>query len=109
MDEEIKEILDYLDYGVNSLSISKPPFKIGYDDIKKLLDYITNLQQENERLKNIPIMDFTSDVYQELEDYKSRIDKAIEYIEKTQEGYVSELKLLDILRGEDKFKELEDV
>lgn len=31
-----------------------------------------------------------------------RIDKAIEYIEKTQEGYVSELKLLDILRGEDK-------
>lgn len=51
MNNEIKEILDYLDYGVNSLSISKPPFKIEYEDIKKLLDYITNLQQENKILK----------------------------------------------------------
>ena len=49
MNNEIKEILDYLDYGVNSLSISKPPFKIEYEDIKKLLDYITNLQEQNQK------------------------------------------------------------
>ena len=53
MNNEIKEILDYLDYGVNSLSISKPPFKIEYEDIKKLLDYITNLQQELEKTDSI--------------------------------------------------------
>ena len=53
MNNEIKEILDYLDYGVNSLSISKPPFKIEYEGIKKLLDYITNLQQENKKQKEV--------------------------------------------------------
>ena len=53
MNNEIKEILDYLDYGVNSLSISKPPFKIEYEYIKKLLDYITNLQQENKKQKEV--------------------------------------------------------
>ena len=53
MNNEIKEILDYLDYGVNSLSISKPPFKIEYEDIKKLLDYITNLKQENKKQKEV--------------------------------------------------------
>lgn len=53
MNNEIKEILDYLDYGVNSLSISKPPFKIEYEDIKKLLDYITNLQQQCKKQKEV--------------------------------------------------------
>lgn len=53
MNNEIKEILDYLDYGVNSLSISKPPFKIEYEDIKKLLDYITNLQEQNQKYKEV--------------------------------------------------------
>ena len=46
--------------------------------------YVKHLQQENEKLKNIiehkPFFDFTIDIYDELEDYKSRIEKAVEYI-----------------------------
>lgn len=53
MNNEIKEILDYLDYGVNSLSISKPPFKIEYEDIKKLLEYISNLQNQVQKQKEV--------------------------------------------------------
>ena len=53
MNNEIKEILDYLDYGVNSLSISKPPFKIEYEDIKKLFDYIANLEQQCKKQKEV--------------------------------------------------------
>ena len=52
MKDEIKEILDYLkdkddyieDYGYEYKRIS-------LEDTKVLLDYITNLQKENEKLK----------------------------------------------------------
>ena len=89
MNNEIKEILDYLDYGVNSLSISKPPFKIEYEDIKKLLDYITNLQQELEKTEECrdellevnDVMRKLKERYQhEKHIYKIRIEKAIEIL-----------------------------
>lgn len=106
MTEEIKEILDKLKslvYDDYCLEFSVD--YIGRKEEKALLDYITNLQQlyENglkvnqnshkyitelemnnailkEELKNRPIVDFTFDVYKELEDYKSRCEKAVEYI-----------------------------
>ena len=50
---------------------------------------VLDLIKENERLKDIiehkPFFDFTADIYDELEDYKSRIEKAVEYIENAQE------------------------
>ena len=63
------------------------------DEIKKiLLDYITNLQQENERLKednkeeikiNYMFVSKCDSLNVQLQDYKSRIEKAVEYIENT--------------------------
>ena len=64
----------------------------------ELLDCITNLQQENERLKeeNKHIFANVNDDqllrsnamnYAEAKDYKSRIDKAIEYIKRLDKDY----------------------
>lgn len=82
MKDEIKEILEqYLD------SIISYPFQ--KKDKEYILDYITNLQEENE--KNKEYSEFykdMSDKWKELsgvfkkscEDYKTRNEKAIEYI-----------------------------
>lgn len=69
MNDEIKEILDYFQKDVDKYEESKKYLmeKYGYDEetidnifqhkrhinTKKLLDYISNLQQENARLKEI--------------------------------------------------------
>ena len=69
MNDEIKEILDYFQKDVDKYEESKKYLmeKYGYDEetidniyqhkrhinTKKLLDYITNLQQENARLKEM--------------------------------------------------------
>lgn len=76
MTEEIKEILDNLElvskkqYGVEEL----------FDDdmIGILYNYITNLQQENERLKedNLLIKSANKLVSDNLHNYKSRCEKA---------------------------------
>lgn len=115
MNDEIKEILNKLQYGFCS--------ELTYE---KLLDYITNLQQENERLKkdnkilkqnNINEVlrnDFDMCVkdlkkankkIEKLEDYKSRIEKAIEYIkEKARNNcWIDQFEasdLIKLLRGE---------
>ena len=79
MNDEIKEILEALD------NTACCPY---HDDMcKKAKNYITNLQQENE-------------------DYKSRCEKAIEYINKNKHlnWYVESLftdELLNILNGGD--------
>lgn len=107
MKDEIKEILDkpkilMLSYG-NYISL---------DDYVKLKDYITNLQEENERLKeeNKRIFSHVNDDellisnamnYAEAQDYKSRIDKALEYIEENC-GADNRLQLKIILQGSDK-------
>lgn len=116
MTEEIKEIIDYLIDEECTRRIKC----ITIEESKQLLDYITNLQQENEKLKqtlhnitingveeeNTTVLDLINEnkklkecycnrtdctgrikdskkydsVYQEKEDYKSRCEKAIEYI-----------------------------
>lgn len=75
MKDEIKEILDKLN--------NKAEHYILYDyETHLLLDYITNLQEENEILKenaihNDKVVDKAK--WNEML-YKSRIEKAIEYI-----------------------------
>lgn len=110
MTEGIKEILDKLKYIVdfpiiehdasfNSDNVEESVCLLISNECQLLLDYITNLQQENERLKE----DIRQDKVQfecfelaqecdnrqdkidlltnQLKDYKSRCEKAIEYIE----------------------------
>lgn len=107
MNNEIKEILEYLkdknDY-IEDFGISYKRIHIDNGDLKTLLDYITNLQQENEtRQQDINNLTYQlAKIKQENErlkeyyelmvqfneknldrfcDYKSRCEKAIEYIE----------------------------
>lgn len=112
MKDEIKEILE-IHIKANCELLPK--------NQKKVLDCITNLQEENERVSNL------YQTYEEAnglwikkyEDYKSRCEKAIEYINKNkhlsmfadcrepEEDWNYELEinpreLLNILQGEDK-------
>ena len=82
MNNEIKEILDKC-----------TPFLFG-DEVDKLTDYITNLQQELEKTEECrdellevnDVMRKLKERYQhEKHIYKIRIEKAIEYIKKVQE------------------------
>ena len=80
MKDEIKEILEK----PNVYSFNDECY-LYFGDYNKLKDYITNLQQENERLKeNLQQekKDFkeANDYCFELKDYKSRCEKAVEYI-----------------------------
>ena len=103
MKDEIKEILD-------KLKSNNYPFGIATIDINKLEDYITNLQEENRILKenaehNDKVVDKAK--WNEMI-YKSRNEKAIEYIKQQDMKYygaVVENKMkiiLNILQGEDK-------
>lgn len=86
MSDEIKEILDNLknenNYQVdcNDGSAFKELFA---NEINLLLDYITNLQEENKELNddNIWWNNRFKAVERDNRDYKSRNKKAIEYIE----------------------------
>lgn len=130
MKDEIKETIDY----VFSLAYGEC-FSDEREDIKKAEDYITNLQEENKRLKEL------CDKYEEehstrfndwvfdkrenerlkeinkeqanhliskdnlsYEDYKSRNEKAIEYIGNGNIGIPRKTrnKFISILKGEDK-------
>ena len=100
MKDEIKEILDKLKNIEDYLSFSKA---------SELLDYITNLQEENRQTKLL------KERYQlEKENYKSRNEKAIEYIHNHQLVFELSSKkqiqywfdmfyedLLNILKGDD--------
>ena len=105
MKDEIKEIREY---------IKCPQFGDDYygkwgalrldqrKKIKDLLDYITNLQEENERVSNLyKTYEEANDLWiKKCEDYKQRIDKAIEYIN-THYLNANEPELLNILNGDD--------
>jgi len=72
MNEEIKDIIDYINDRV-----------IPNEKWEKIKDYITDLQEENDRLKdelkrlhNL----LNSQAYKDLDNYKSRIDKAIKLL-----------------------------
>ena len=107
--ENIKEILDkpkilMLSYG-NYISL---------DDYVKLKNYITNLQEENDFIKkdrNKLLRDY-SRLTILLEDYKKKIEKAVEYIKHAQnygtiaqvmphlKPYVNGDDLLNLLNGD---------
>lgn len=112
MTNKIKERIKYFKhYIVDNLSLD------AQDDFQKILDYITNLQEENERVSNL------YQTYEEAnglwikkyEDYKSRNEKAIEYIhnhqpvfELSSKGQIQKwfekeyyVELLNILNGGD--------
>ena len=138
MTEEIKEIskadkqlLDKIEYILGSeLSneeydkfynyfneIRKPNILIDIKDVESIKDYITNLQKENENLKeeNKRIFSRVNDDellisnamnYAELQDYKQRNEKAVEYIERkklitTEVTNGNIIYLLNILQGGD--------
>ncbi len=115
MNDEIKEIIE------SSRKIIKSNRENGFDriimlgdDIDKLLDYITNLQQENERLKeeNKHIFANVNDDellrsnamnWAEAQDYKSRIEKAIPMLKELN------IKLKGILNIGIDIKEISDI
>ena len=127
MNDEIKEILDRLEridhkeYSGGFEFADSSTFDEGcrcFEERKKLADYITNLQQENERLKAEEHF-FTECGFTNVEqlalcyvDYKSRIDKAINFINDNavykkvtinQQVYYNEYivnQALNILRGD---------
>ena len=71
MQEEIKEILEELKD--DKQMCSHCYYRIFKDDRDKLLDYITNLQEENERLNNI-IDELEKYFNEELENYTIEIE-----------------------------------
>ena len=100
MTEEIKEMF----YKLRSDDYYEKHYQqsVYYEkDLNKLENYITNLQKENEKLKeeNKRIFSRVNDDellisnamnYVELQDYKSRNKKAIEYIKKDTRWFDSE-------------------
>ena len=82
MNNEIKEILDRLlkyfkESNINDFGYEQDKL-ISYEEAQILLDYITNLQEENENLK-LSLKDRLK-YSDELDEKIERIDKAIEYI-----------------------------
>ena len=88
MNDEIRKILDKIqkckDYDDKALLIEQYGATL-------LLDYIINLQKENQKLKeiiehNLQSFYINSEMHKqtkdELSDYKSRVEKAVEYINK---------------------------
>ena len=117
MKDEIKEILEALK--LHNDIVKEYPLTLSIEEQKILLDYITNLQEENKRLKeiieNLTTMTVNGDRTQikntaqyKLDIYKSRNEKAIEYIKSYKNDYAPyELsdynirELLNILNGDD--------
>lgn len=77
MNDEIKEILEFKENADYK--------RLSCDEIAILRDYITNLQQENKELNdsNQWWNNRFNAVQRDYEDYKSRIEKAVEYMNNT--------------------------
>lgn len=115
-DEILNKLLEYFKKSnINDFGYEKDKL-ISYKEAQLLLDYITNLQEENERLKEkIDILksnfeveiDDCEDYKKWYRDYKSRCEKAIEYIKQQDMKYygaVVETKMgiiLHILGGDE--------
>ena len=110
MNNEIKEILDDLGNKNNYIEEFGCQYKrISLYDCFQLLDYITNLQEENVLIKSVNKL-----VSEKIQEYKQRIDGAIEYIKQRTEfgeynyAFPSVLnqdevrKIRNILQGSDK-------
>lgn len=136
MNDEIKEILAYFEKYVKITYMHDSEPMLNWKDLKIVLDYITNLQQENERLEQIYTDEYNlrhklslelsiekdktlelshhlslysseETMLKQIDDYKSRIEKAVEYILNRElvdepENYVLNGKeLLNILNGKE--------
>lgn len=88
-DDEIKQLLIQLEYFIDEDYDYYNDFELNQNQTKQLLDYITNLQHENERLLkqledvSLDEANIRADLMLEQVDYKARCEKAIEYIQKT--------------------------
>lgn len=87
MTQEIKRILKNTRRTIQISPSRRYVELFNKEDIQTLLDYITNLQQENERLKedNLLIKNANKLVSDNLHNYKSRCQKANEWIHKHQQ------------------------
>lgn len=104
MTEEIKEMLHCIEMNCKHNKCFGG-VKLDEEDCKLLLNYITNLQQENKELDRMCEIYSKSLYNAELTEYKSRIDKAIEYIDKHTDfvvGMINAQEVKDILEGGDK-------
>ena len=113
--DEIKKILDRLEkigfYASVPKELAYMTTNITPQECKTILDYITNLQQENERLKeeNKYLDELRNANYSSWQDSLSRIEKAVEYIKEDYERNQEVIeycsfdefykKLLNILNG----------
>ena len=106
MKDDIKETLEDVKRHLDYVEATKQ-CSIRDNEMKAMYDYITNLQEENERLKEILY-------WKQIENnifYKARCEKAIEYIKENcidDEFYINLtnkekniIKVLDILEGEE--------
>lgn len=109
MNNEIKEILQYLKDDSKSFIICGVSYyKITDCETKILLEYITNLQEENKTIRenNLSMQKEMCMSWKKSDDYKSRCEKAIKYINLT--GYGTDFSmnaeevdvLFNILKGE---------
>lgn len=106
MKDEIKEILDRLEridhkeYIAFEFADSATFDEVArcFEERKKMADYIINLQEENERLKedieDISVSHFS--LFKSYEDYKSRCEEVITDLENTKK-YNVKLEFGDIL------------
>lgn len=85
----VEEILEVLK---PHKDIKEYPLSLTLREQKILLDYITNLQEENKRLKeldaNYPIEEQLEEALKYENIYKSRNDKTIERLKKIQENAI---------------------
>lgn len=83
MTNEIKEILDNLDFNINHTKDWVESLGLNQDTWKLLLDYITNLQEENitlrEQIRTYYKLELELNKHK-YEILQQRINKAIEYI-----------------------------
>ena len=105
MTEEIKEILDNLyRYKDEDYMKYQPEDILTIEDVWLLLDYITNLQEENKELL-LELSGYRQAILNDdkLMNLKSRIDKAIEYIKAVGvlPKQIDSFVLLNILQGSD--------
>lgn len=103
MKNEIKEILDKLKDKNNYISHSM--ILLSIKETAAILDCITNLQEEIERQSKAQVI--LDNQITEMYDYKSRNEKALEYIKRfeNQPWYVEGCQIKDLkslLQGDDK-------
>lgn len=82
MNNEIKEILDDLLFTTTLPNVS---IKLNKEKLNQLLDYITNLQQENEKIRKMNMHEhkYGSDMEEKYLIEKNKNDRAVEYINGT--------------------------